>query len=621
MNRSRRSLVAFGLASLALAPAAPAQERRSADETFCFIVLRSPMESVEDGELSLLDRQAAVDKIQDEVLSRCGSEGIEIGYRYENFPVLAAWLNEEERGRFLEDAEVLAVGPDERGQGHTDSVSPAIDADRVQTLGVDGKGVTIAVLDTGAETGDVDLMGSLTPGAMHFLNQGGDVGPGSEDGNGHGTHIAGVITSDGILAPLGVAPEAGVLAIQVLDSTSSGWVSDWIAGVDYVTTLTAARDDLAAINFSLGTLASTSACPCDGVASSTMAFEASLSAARDAGLVTLAASGNGGEAVELTSPACLTSAIAVAASYERDLGQQPANASYSAIFGSSYANCIDSTTQADQIACFSNLGACNDLAAPGRSVRSCSLGNTTFNSTGTSPACAVASAAVALLCSGVPTASSEEAVAKLRLTGVTTTGSFDTGVPAPKRLDVLAALEELSSFEQACRARPQNCNLCPCGNDGDERNVGGCSNSAGRSAVLTVNGLPSTSADSLHFEVSRMTAQTSGLLISGGVALPNQPSNPCFGTLSGITNAGDGLRCAGGGTMRHGVRPSDSDGSVGRTTNGWGPPNGPTNGILAQGSFAAGQTRWFQVFYRDNPTMSCGNGINSTQGVGVTILP
>ena len=52
----------------------------------------------------------------------------------------------------------------------------------------------------------------------------------------------------------------------------------------------------------------------------------------------------------------------------------------------------------------------------------------------------------------------------------------------------------------------------------------------------------------------------------------------------------------------------DAQGDVGVTTPGWGPPDGPGGGLSGSGGFVAGQTRHFQIFYRDLPTVVCMTG-------------
>ncbi len=72
---------------------------------------------------------------------------------------------------------------------------------------------------------------------------------------------------------------------------------------------------------------------------------------------------------------------------------------------------------------------------------------------------------------------------------------------------------------------------------------------------------------------------------------------------------GDGLRCVGGTITRLGVRTPDATGSA-----HWGP------GLAALWGWSAGQTRYFQCWYRD-PSGPCGNAFNLTAAVMVAFQP
>ncbi len=73
--------------------------------------------------------------------------------------------------------------------------------------------------------------------------------------------------------------------------------------------------------------------------------------------------------------------------------------------------------------------------------------------------------------------------------------------------------------------------------------------------------------------------------------------------------------------LRHGTRAVDAGGAVGVSTPGWGPPNGPAGGLLAQTAAVAGQSRHFQVILRDDPLAGCLRGLNTSQGVSVLVGP
>jgi serine protease len=153
-----------------------------------------------------------------------------------------------------------------------------------------GAGVVVAVVDTGVAPAP-DLDGRLLPG-WNVLTRSEDAG----DDNGHGTHVAGTVAEVGGngLAESGVAPEASILPVKVLDSTGAGSDADVAAGIVW-----AADHGARIINLSLGG-SQPSTVLADGVAY-----------ARTRGVLIVAAAGNDGGAVGV--PARLAGVIAVGA--------------------------------------------------------------------------------------------------------------------------------------------------------------------------------------------------------------------------------------------------------------------------------------------------------------------
>ena len=49
--------------------------------------------------------------------------------------------------------------------------------------------------------------------------------------------------------------------------------------------------------------------------------------------------------------------------------------------------------------------------------------------------------------------------------------------------------------------------------------------------------------------------------------------------------------------------------------------DGPGEGLLMQAGFVAGETRHFQIVYREDPSLSCMRGQNSSNGYSVTFVP
>lgn len=94
-----------------------------------------------------------------------------------------------------------------------------------------GKGITVAVLDTGVAR-HPDLTDRIL-GFQDFVNH----GTGVYDDSGHGTHVCGIIGGNGYLSKgryRGMAPEAGLVVGKVLDEKGDGTVDAMLQGIDWV---------------------------------------------------------------------------------------------------------------------------------------------------------------------------------------------------------------------------------------------------------------------------------------------------------------------------------------------------------------------------------------------------
>ncbi|MFJ6697965.1 S8 family peptidase [Streptomyces sp. NPDC091272] len=121
---------------------------------------------------------------------------------------------------------------------------PQIGAPAAWQAGFDGKGVKVAVIDTGVHADHPDLAGKVVA-AENFSTS-----PDNLDHQGHGTHVASTIAGSGAKSGgkyKGVAPGASIIAAKVLDDTGSGAESDIIAGIDW-----AAAQGADVMNMSLG---------------------------------------------------------------------------------------------------------------------------------------------------------------------------------------------------------------------------------------------------------------------------------------------------------------------------------------------------------------------------------
>ncbi|HWO98978.1 MAG TPA: S8 family peptidase [Bacillus sp. (in: firmicutes)] len=96
-----------------------------------------------------------------------------------------------------------------------------------------GKGITVAVLDTGCDTTHPDLKERIVGGRNFTADDGGNLDL-YNDYNGHGTHVAGTIAAiQSNTGVVGVAPEANLLIVKVLDKNGSGQYEWIISGIHY----------------------------------------------------------------------------------------------------------------------------------------------------------------------------------------------------------------------------------------------------------------------------------------------------------------------------------------------------------------------------------------------------
>lgn len=162
-------------------------------------------------------------------------------------PVQLAELNKDENVLFVENDRIVTLGKPggKPGGGSSSQVVPW----GVQNVGnADATGKTAWIIDTGVDLDHSDLNVDVSRSAS-FIPNGPEAGN-PDDMNGHGSHVAGTIAAkNNSTGVLGVAYNATVVAVKVLDRRGSGSYSSVIAGVDYVAANASAGD---VANMSLG---------------------------------------------------------------------------------------------------------------------------------------------------------------------------------------------------------------------------------------------------------------------------------------------------------------------------------------------------------------------------------
>ncbi|MFI8930143.1 S8 family serine peptidase [Streptomyces sp. NPDC053474] len=179
-----------------------------------------------------------------------------------------------------------------------------------------GEGATAYVIDTGVRVSHKDFGGRAVSGFDAVDND-----DNADDGNGHGTHVAGTIAG----SAHGIAKKAKIVAVRVLDDQGSGTTEQVVAGIDWVTKN---HKGPSVANMSLG-------------GGADEALDEAVRKSIASGVTFAVAAGNESSDASQGSPARVKEAITVA-----------------------------SSTKDDQQSDFSNFGSAVDIYAPGSDITS-----------------------------------------------------------------------------------------------------------------------------------------------------------------------------------------------------------------------------------------------------------
>ncbi|HHW12178.1 MAG TPA: S8 family peptidase [Firmicutes bacterium] len=345
-------------------------------------------------------------------------EGGRIVYELPLINSLAVELPSEALLKVIPEARVKMVWPDANAAPCLDVAVPAVGADQAHRAGLTGKGVVVAVIDTGiAPHPDLMKPEPRIVGWHDLVN--GKSEP--YDDEGHGTHVAGIIAGNGYESGgkyTGVAPGALVVGVKVLDHRGSGPISRVIAGIQWVVEH---KEEyrIKILNLSLG------APPEEGYR--TDPASKAVEAAWRAGLLVCAAAGNlGPRQRTITTPGISPWALTVGSI--NDQGTIP--------------------REDDEINDFSSRGptidrlAKPDLVAPGANITSLKVDGGYMAQSGTSMATPVVAGAAALLWEKNP-ALTPNRVRELLVTTAEDRG-YSRLIQGAGYLNISAALERLA---------------------------------------------------------------------------------------------------------------------------------------------------------------------------------
>ena len=350
----------------------------------------------------------------------------------------AADVTPAELARMETDPRILRIEIDEFRTTSLNQSLPLIGqttTDAAQPNGTDANGLnpqTVAVIDTGVQSGHpfigsarvVDeacfLSTSLCPNGTYD-----QVGPGASApaaGESHGTHVAGIAMGNyasGSTVSRGVASRANLLMVNVFGSQGGAYTSDIIQGLEHIYSRVITDNNylrIASVNMSLG--GGSAAGDCD-----TSPEKDVIDRLRAAGVITTVAAGNGSSRVNMSSPACISSAFSVAATSKTAVA-------------SSYTN-ISRTTDV-----FAPGG---DFDTNGCIVSSVINGYDAY--CGTSMAAPHVAGAVALLRAAKPTATASEIEVALKTSGALIRDTRSSGTFSAPMINVANAIGILQGLQ------------------------------------------------------------------------------------------------------------------------------------------------------------------------------
>jgi len=397
--------------------------------------------------------QSGVESMQEKVLSNRIDGAYRAIYRYKSVFGFSAVADREAIAAIalLPDVERVEIMP--LYYKMSDESHPLAAIDTLHDIGVTGEGVTIAIIDDGIDH-DHAAFGGLSAFPNVKIIGGRDFADNDDDptidctAQSHGTAVAGVAAGQGG-GVTGTAPDARIVMLKVQSAMLCGEPAldgDLVGAVDWAVTH---RDefDIRVLSMSLGGGGFSTVAACEA---SNTALRDAIDAAAAAGLVVLAASGNDGRCGEISRPACIGNAISVGAVYDGDVGAPGFCVASTACNSSPHPTCaqtgrracFDSSTDADQVTCYSNSAPFLDILAPSNCASTAAAGggiNDCFG--GTSSATPFAAGLVAALIEVDDTQDNDSMRVLLTENGVNVQDA-KSGLETP-RVDAAASLATL----------------------------------------------------------------------------------------------------------------------------------------------------------------------------------
>ncbi len=397
-------------------------------------IRRKTLEQLDASRLAVMPRALLEEKSRSfgerksEVLADIRPGDYQILQDYSHLPIFfARFQNGSALACLLENSKVKYIAESRVLRLLLKQSLPMIHAPEAHHLGATGRGVSVAVVDTGVDYARAEFGSCSTPGGVCKVIVAEDVAPndGSRDDDGHGTNVAAIV--------LGVAPDARIVSFDVFRKIE-GKEEQGAVEQDALNAIQKAidlRDEykIVALNLSLGSGRYDS--PCED-----SRYTESFRDAIDAGIAVIVASGNDGYTDAVASPACVPEAFSVGAVYDGAAGGIMCVVRALQGAFSSSESCPDFYAREDKIACFSNSASFLDILAPGGSIVA---GGEAM--CGTSQAAPHVAGAYAVVKSAKPTLSVEQVEQILVQSGTPVEDSRGATRHTFPRVDVLAAVQ------------------------------------------------------------------------------------------------------------------------------------------------------------------------------------
>lgn len=274
------------------------------------------------------------------------------------------------------------------------NVRKALGIDILHSAGITGKGINIAIIDTGIFSGHKDLRKNIIgfKDTVFYKEN-------PYDDNGHGTHVAGIVAGTGEVSGgfyRGIAPDSGILVIKALNSKGKGKAGSVIDAIDWIIG-NKSRYGINIVNISVGTLSEESN---KKEELENLKLLNRVEELWDIGLAVVVAAGNNGPGNgTVTIPGISRKVITVGVSDDYKGINRGRNEMIKNYSGRGPANCIMKP----------------EIVAPGSGIVSCSNKQYGYaQKSGTSMATPIVTGSIALLMSKNPGITNKEVKMKLR---------------------------------------------------------------------------------------------------------------------------------------------------------------------------------------------------------------